>query len=389
MKVVFTGDTVRPREALTRSATQAGLDVMNSVSSRTSVLVCNNAAEMTGKADGARLHGTTVVNEDEFITLLASIERGEPKTTDASPQVAGRQRTAASRTVPRSQITRGGPLAQHRVLVLGGAHDRAADTRAHIIELGGQAAANLTASVTDLVALDGHEFDSRWARVQSLGLRQLDPSTLQPQASSTPARTDVEAHQPLPAEGEPREGVEPAPPVVLARGGVLDLPSQTTTWELAVSWQDASRSTGDARLEVDVVAFVVDPSEEVGGDEDFCFYNQPTHPSGAVTLELDVPNEALVKLATDLLPASQKVIVAAAIDGDATFGDLGPIELTLRTTLGQVIVRATLDAGARERTMLLATFYPRNDAWRFRPIGQGYREGLAHLAVLHGIDLED
>jgi len=39
--------------------------------------------------------------------------------------------------------------------------------------------------------------------------------------------------------------------------------------------------------------------------------------------------------------------------------------------------------------MLLATVYPRGNAWRFRPVGQGYLEGLHHLAVLHGVDVDD
>jgi DNA polymerase-3 subunit epsilon len=105
---------------------------------------------------------------------------------------------------------------------------------------------------------------------------------------------------------------------------------------------------------------------------------------------IDTPNEALATLATDKLPAGrQRVILAAAIDGDATFGDLGPIELTLRTGYGRRVVRATLDAAEKERSMLLANLYPRNNAWRFRAVGQGYTEGLGHLAVLHGVDVED
>ncbi|MBD2760543.1 DEDDh family exonuclease [Yimella sp. cx-573] len=58
MTVVFTGRTTRDRELLIEAATRCGLDVMNSVSSRTSLLVCNGE-ESTRKAEQARRHAGT------------------------------------------------------------------------------------------------------------------------------------------------------------------------------------------------------------------------------------------------------------------------------------------------------------------------------------------
>lgn len=38
--------------------------------------------------------------------------------------------------------------------------------------------------------------------------------------------------------------------------------------------------------------------------------------------------------------------------------------------------------------MLLAEVYRRGSGWRFRPIGQGYDDGLAELAVRFGVEVD-
>lgn len=81
--------------------------------------------------------------------------------------------------------------------------------------------------------------------------------------------------------------------------------------------------------------------------------------------------------------------MAAALEGEATFGDLGPIELVLRTAAGIPTIRATLDAATEENTLILATLYNRDGVWRMRAVGRGYATGLAALAVLHGVDVDD
>ncbi|GAB4582545.1 TerD family protein [Nocardia sp. IFM 10818] len=92
-----------------------------------------------------------------------------------------------------------------------------------------------------------------------------------------------------------------------------------------------------------------------------------------------------------LPPHCRRIVCAAALAGDAaTFGDLGPIELQANPgTEGGAMATSTLDAATRERTLLLAELYLRNDAWRLRPVGQGYTTGLAALAQNYGVDIED
>ncbi|WP_398856752.1 MULTISPECIES: TerD family protein [Streptomyces] len=81
-------------------------------------------------------------------------------------------------------------------------------------------------------------------------------------------------------------------------------------------------------------------------------------------------------------------MVAAAIDGDVAFGDVGAVQVTAAPDeSGAALARTTLDAATSERTLLLAEIYRRGSVWRFRAVGQGYDHGLAELARGYGVEV--
>jgi DNA polymerase-3 subunit epsilon len=379
MKVVITGATGSPRELLTRRCTDAGLDVMNTVSGRTHLLVCNRSDEQTGKAAKARLHGTPVITESELARLLCSVTPGQPKTMETAP-AAG-----STRAVPTPRTTASdGPLSGHRVVVLGGTHAVGAELRGRLLEAGASVAVNLTGSVTHAVLMPSAESDPRVDRARALGIQPLDADTLAPCSwpGTVTDRHLVQQASPLPvaaAVGRQR---------ILVRGEVMELPARDE-WLVEVRWAVPGRHAAE-RYGVDVVAFVVDSDEQVAVDEDFVFYNAPEHPTGAVALTIGTAGEALVALRPQNLPATQRrVLLAAAVDGTATFGDVGAIELVLREADGTPLARATLDAAVKERSLILGTLYQRNGDWRWRAVGQGYQDDLADLAIRHGVDIDD
>jgi DNA polymerase-3 subunit epsilon len=397
MKVAITGATRTPREELTARATTAGLDVMNNVSSRTSLLVSNDRATGTGKLGAATRHGVLVLSEDDFLTALTQVAPGTPKSSNATPRPASPAAGTKAATPPsRGRRTASvGPLTGRRILVLGGPHERACEVRARISAGGGIAAVNLTASTTDVVALPGAAGDARWERVRALELPLADADTLQRVTLAAPtapptmvlARPDIgDATEPVAAQADP-----PPPTVrtdavsVLSRGSVIDLPEtiETGSWQVWVQWADQS-----AAGEVDVVAFLTDSDEQVATDSDFLFYNAPAAPDGSVELALGTPGEALLEMRLGSLPDPVERIVLAAALSAGTFGNVGPVELALQDASGATHARATLDAATTERTMLLATIYRRAGTWRLRAIGQGHEEGLTALATRHGVNVE-
>ncbi|MER5865914.1 TerD family protein [Kitasatospora sp. NPDC002040] len=382
MKVAVTGETGLSREELVAEAVTAGLNVMTAVSKHTSVLVANDLSSGSAKVRRAVSEGVPVLDEAGFRALLPTVRAGAaqdgastaparsaptpvPEAT-GTPAAAAAPVAAAPPPRPAAPVR---PLTGRRVLVLGGTHPVAASVRTRVVELGGSAAVNLSANVSDVVLLPGGEADRRLTRIGTLGLIVHELAWL-----DAPQWTTVEASGPQ------------AP--VLPRGGVIDLPAPTggtgSRWQVDVSWAQQTR------CEVDVVAFAVDEDEQVSCDEDFVFYGAPENPGGSVLLAMDGPTEQSVTVDLAALPfTTRKVVVAAAVDGTVDFGEVGAIELTVgRGDDGGPLAQATLDAATTERTMLLAELYRRGPSWRLRAVGQGFDHGLDALARFYGVDIE-
>ncbi|MEU3853463.1 DEDDh family exonuclease [Streptomyces sp. NPDC029554] len=451
MKVAITGETLRPRAELERQAVEAGLNVMGSVSRHTSALVTNDASSGSGKARRARAEGVPVLDESTFVALLADVRPGTPHersrsshatipspatptTTNPAHPGPARADTTPERPGPVPAVTAPGqpgptpavanpappgptpaattperpgpvpaaltppgpaapapaasprparparpvagdrPLAGRRVLVLGGTHPEAVAARARIVALGGAAAINLSSSVTDVVLLDGGERDRRMKRITALAFPTHGAAWL-----------DAPVIAPL-----PRRSGGPAAPRVLPRGGVIDLP-QPSGSAPAVPWTVTAAWAQQTSCEIDVVAFVVDDDEQVCFDEDFVFYGAPENPGGTVRLHSDGPTEQTIGVDLAALPPSaHKVVVAAAIDGSPTFGDVGAIHISSGPGPSAApLVQATLDAATTERTLLLAELYRRGPLWRLRTVGQGYDQGLDALARSYGVEVAD
>ncbi|XNL82847.1 TerD family protein [Actinomadura madurae] len=351
MKVAITGETETLRERLTERAVAAGLNMMTSVSRHTSLLVANDPGSGTAKARRARQDGVPVIDERTFLELLRDVQPGTPHGTREQ-----------ARPVEKPPV-RKGPLEGRRVLVLGGTHPRASAARSAVVELGGAAAVNLSAGVTDVVALQGGEPDRRMERVVRLEVPVHDVEWLKAPEQAETVRVST---------------------TVLPRGAAIDLPP-AERWTVGASWVQHSA------CEVDVVAFALDEDGQVSCDEDFVFYGAAETPDGTVRLAAEGPTEQAIVIGLAALPeAVRKVTVAAVIDGDLTFGELGAVELVTGAGDGErAHAQATLDAGTTERTMLVAEVYRRGPGWRLRVVGQGYDFGLDALARGFGVEVEE
>ncbi|MFC7939128.1 TerD family protein [Streptomyces sp. NPDC057387] len=421
MKIAVTGETGTARADLVLRGVAAGLNMMGSVSRHTSALVANEPSGGSAKARRARAEGVPVIDESAFLRLLGDVRPGTPHEGAAIPEPARpphpvpptpaavpdrglapvrepapapepappsspalpavpapREPDAGGAAGPKPGAKRSakprGPLTGRRVLVLGGTHPDAVAARTRVVELGGAAAINLSAGVTDVVVLDGGHGDRRLARITELLLPVHDAAWL-----VAPVVTQASG-----AEGRR------AAAHVLPRGGVVDLPlprgrGPADRWTVTASWAQQTA------CEIDVVAFVLDEDEQVSFDEDFVFYGAPENPGGTVRLLSDGPTEQTVSvdLAT-LPPSARKVVVAAAIDGSPAFGDVGALHIVSGPgTSAAALAQATLDAATTERTMLLAEIYRRGESWRLRAVGQGYDHGLGALARGYGVDVTD
>lgn len=239
MKIAISGETAHARAELVGRAVAAGLNMMTSVSRHTSALVTNDPASDSTKARRALAEGVPVIDEHTFLRLLADVRAGtaheatvapvkEPETAQvrsvepvstttstapapkapALPTLSPGASVPAPRQPENSVSTSDKPLTGRRVLVLGGVHADAAAARTRVVELGGSAAVNLSASVTDVVLLPGGENDRRIHRITALAIPVRDPHWL-----TAPTAADRRT-----------AAVRPQDPQVMPRGGVIDLP---------------------------------------------------------------------------------------------------------------------------------------------------------------------
>lgn len=141
---------------------------------------------------------------------------------------------------------------------------------------------------------------------------------------------------------------------------------------------------------VDASALLLNGHGKVRSDDDFVFYGQPKHPSGAVwhagsatgtgtdALEIKLPT---VEADVD------RVVIGASAEG-RPFSEVAGLVVEL-TSGGQTLARYTVNDAGTETAFLLGELYRRSGDWRFRAIGQGYASGLAGFATDFGVSVEE
>ncbi|NAZ88551.1 TerD family protein [Kineococcus sp. T90] len=136
---------------------------------------------------------------------------------------------------------------------------------------------------------------------------------------------------------------------------------------------------------VDTSALLLTAAGRVRSDDDFVFYNQPAHPSGAVrhgrdgAVEVDLPAvEAQV----------ERVVLAASADG-GTFGQVPGLHLRVLDAAGAELARFDVPEAGAETAFVAGELYRRGAGWKLRAVGQGYDSGLAGLATDFGISVDD
>ncbi|WP_030160463.1 TerD family protein [Streptomyces sp. NRRL S-244] len=167
----------------------------------------------------------------------------------------------------------------------------------------------------------------------------------------------------------------------------------------AVAVRAVLRWTGGPEVpDVDASALLVGPDGRVRSDEDFVFYNQPRHPSGAVwrlgKKQLgDGITDAVQADLRAVPPVVDRILVVASAE-DVPFQQVRDLRILLydATATGGAEPLAFFDVrpetGA-ETALICGELYRRGDGWKFRALGEGYSNGLVGLATDHGISVDE
>ncbi|MGW2178314.1 VWA domain-containing protein [Streptomyces sp. NPDC001732] len=169
---------------------------------------------------------------------------------------------------------------------------------------------------------------------------------------------------------------------ILSKGA--NMPVEAAAVRAVLGW-----STGPGVPDVDASALLLTSGGRVRSDDDFVFYNQPRHASGAVTHLGKQPGTDTLEVRPGALgPDVERVALCASAEG-GTFGQVPGLHLRLLDAAsGAELARFEMSAGP-ETALVGGELYRRDGGWKFRAVGQGYASGLAGLATDFGITVDD
>ena len=169
---------------------------------------------------------------------------------------------------------------------------------------------------------------------------------------------------------------------VLPKGA--NAPLNGTNVDAVLEWTESGGVTHD----VDLCGLVLGNDGKVRNDTDFVFYNQPNHPSGAVTHKGRTGTTERLNVDVNQLPDDvEKVVLVGSITG-GNFGAVKGLAIAIVDPAGGDELRFDTMGATNETAFVFGELYKRNGQWKFRAVGQGWESGLAGLATNYGVSID-
>jgi stress response protein SCP2 len=168
----------------------------------------------------------------------------------------------------------------------------------------------------------------------------------------------------------------------LTKGANVSLDAEAV--RVTLSW-----AAGPGIPDVDASALLLQDTGKVASDDDFVFYNQPQHTSGAVRHVGKSGGNDTVEVRLRELPASiERVALAASSDG-GSFGQVPGLRVTVSDLASGAELAGFAMSATDETAFVSGELYRRGGGWKFRAVGQGWADGLAGLATDFGISVAE
>ena len=190
--------------------------------------------------------------------------------------------------------------------------------------------------------------------------------------------------------------------ISLKKGQKVDLtkgnPSLTKVL-IGLGW-DTNKYDGGFDFDLDAAAFLLNSTGKVNSDDDFVFYNNLKHKSGAVehmgdnlTGEGEGDDEE-IKIDLTKVPANIDKIDFTVTIYDAevrkqTFGQVSNAYIrVVDDSTGKELIRYDLGEDfSVETAVVVGEIYRHNGEWKFNAIGSGFSGGLAALGRNFGVNV--
>jgi tellurium resistance protein TerD len=190
-------------------------------------------------------------------------------------------------------------------------------------------------------------------------------------------------------------------PVNLSKGGTVSLSKEAPGLAailIGLGWKP--RATDGKAFDLDASAFMVKEDGKVTGDGGFVFYNNPASPDGSVkhggdnkTGEGEGDDEKILVDLTKVPEDVKRIVIAVTIHEAAergqNFGQVGDAYIRVVNQAGEAeISRYDLSEDAStEAAMIFGEVYRHNGEWKFKAVGQGFKDGLGPLAASFGVSV--
>ena len=189
--------------------------------------------------------------------------------------------------------------------------------------------------------------------------------------------------------------------VILTKGQKVDLTKNNPGLKkilLGLGW-DTNKYSDSKDFDLDASAFLVSVGNKVQ-DEDFIFYNNLVHSSGAVTHTGDNRtgdgdgDDEQIKIDFSKMPSNiEKIAITVtiheAIERGQNFGQVSNAYIKLvDEETGKELLRYDLGEDySIETALIFAEIYKHGNDWKFNALGNGFQNGLSELCKNYGLDV--
>ena len=190
--------------------------------------------------------------------------------------------------------------------------------------------------------------------------------------------------------------------ISLKKGQKIDLTKGNPSLSkilIGLGW-DTNKYDGGFDFDLDAAAFLLGADGKVNADEDFVFYNNLKHKSGAVehmgdnlTGEGEGDDEEikvdLAKVPANVDKIDFTVTIYEADERKQTFGQVSNAYIrVVDDTTGTELIRYDLGEDfSVETAVVVGEIYRHNGEWKFNAIGSGFSGGLAALGRNYGVNV--
>lgn len=190
-------------------------------------------------------------------------------------------------------------------------------------------------------------------------------------------------------------------PISLQKGQKVDLTKGNPGLKnimVGLGW-DVNKYDGGADFDLDAAAFMLGENGQAPTTDEFIFYGNLKHKSGAVehmgdnlTGEGDGDDEQIVvdlqKIPANVMRIAFTVTIYEAEERRQNFGQVSNAYIRIvDSNTNQELIRYDLGEDfSIETAVVVGEIYRHNGEWKFNAIGSGFQGGLAALCANYGIE---